>query len=158
MIAGWTMARAIGLLGKVPFWVWPMVVILLWGWYGNHAYHALQQSVIKDKQAQAAAIVIEQTKAKAKEDDWKEKFDAQRKTFEGNIAGINAAHSADLARVRDRASRRANVSSDPASACSGASGSELSRPDAEFLIGYAAEAARVQAALKKCQGDRAVLK
>jgi hypothetical protein len=53
---------------------------------------------------------------------------------------------------RDRPERpaKAGAVSGAASTCVGASGKELARGDGEFLSGYAADAARLQAALNQC--------
>lgn len=55
----------------------------------------------------------------------------------------------DSLRQRPERSESSSVSGSTAS-CSGASGSELARGDAEFLAGYAADAARLQASLNQC--------
>lgn len=52
-------------------------------------------------------------------------------------------------RLRNRPDRMPEAA---AATCQGATGAELSGPDAGFLAGYAAEAARVAAELAECQG------
>ena len=56
----------------------------------------------------------------------------------------------DLERLRDRPPRVIRVPGDPATECQGATGAELSGPDAEFLTRLAASADRHRAALAAC--------
>lgn len=66
---------------------------------------------------------------------------------------IDARLAAAVAGLRDRPSRAADLPGAPASDCQGADGRGLARPDAEFLAGYAAAAARQQAALRACYAE-----
>ena len=75
--------------------------------------------------------------------------------------GIADQLHADLERLRNRPARIVRVPGDPATDCAGATGSELSREDAGFLVREAASADRHRAALAACyayadslQGDR----
>lgn len=64
--------------------------------------------------------------------------------------------NADLAGLRDRAERRANADTEGAGTvgqCAGASGAELSRPDAEFLTREAARADDAAERLNQCNAD-----
>ena len=73
------------------------------------------------------------------------------------ISNINKRHADIVAGLRNRPERvRAYYCSgsevpSPAPACAGTTGQELARGDAEFLAGYAADAARLDAALTQCQ-------
>lgn len=69
--------------------------------------------------------------------------------------------NSDLERLRNRPPRVIRVPGDPATECQGATGAELSREDAGFLVREAASADRHRAALAACyayadslQGDR----
>ena len=65
-------------------------------------------------------------------------------------AAINARLRADLASLRNRPERATNVSAVSGNRCAGASGAELSRPDAEFLSWEAARADEQRAGLAAC--------
>lgn len=65
-------------------------------------------------------------------------------------AAINNRLRADLAGLRNRPERPADLSANPRPACSGANGPELARLDAEFLIQFAALAAEQDAGLTAC--------
>lgn len=69
------------------------------------------------------------------------------------IARINSNHAAVVDGLRkrpERAAPRSEVSSAP-TACAGTTGAELARGDAEFLAGYSADAAKLEAALNQCE-------
>lgn len=65
------------------------------------------------------------------------------------LAGINARLIDDVARLQQRPARP-SLSEAGRPACSGASGAELSGPDAGFLAREAARADRLRAALTAC--------
>ena len=71
-----------------------------------------------------------------------------RKQYD-ELAGINTGLLHDLDGLRNRPPRL-SVSSDTRTVCEGATGRELSRPDAGFLTGEAARADRLRTALKTC--------
>ncbi len=64
---------------------------------------------------------------------------------------------ADLERLRDRPDTRAGAGGVPEGAAAGVgcTGAGLSRGDAAFLVGLAADAARTQAALDQCRAQYA---
>lgn len=66
-------------------------------------------------------------------------------------------YAADLERLRDRPETRAGDGGVPEGAAAGVgcTGAGLSRRDAEFLVGLAADAARAQAALDQCRAQYA---
>lgn len=75
----------------------------------------------------------------------------QEKTNE--IAAIRAAHAVQLSSLQNRPDRKpapAGGVREAAPACSGSTGAELSRPDAEFLAREAARADELRAALSSC--------
>lgn len=70
------------------------------------------------------------------------------------VADINRKHAATVASLRNRPERTRTVTVEvpgATPACAGSSGEELARGDAEFLAGYAADAARLEAALSQCE-------
>lgn len=75
----------------------------------------------------------------------------QEKTNE--IARIRGVAAADIARLQNRPDRKPAGPSGVSEAgtdCKGSTGAELSRPDGEFLVGFAARADEQRAALSAC--------
>ena len=79
-------------------------------------------------------------------------IDANRRSYEREKARIAANYDAAIERLRDRPTARAGDTGVPEGSAAGVgcTGAGLSGPDAEFLVWYAAEAARAQAALEAC--------
>lgn len=79
-------------------------------------------------------------------------LDANRRSYEREKARIAANYNAAIERLRDRPTARAGDTGVPEGSTVGVgcTGAGLSRDDAEFLVWYASEAARVQAALEVC--------
>lgn len=69
------------------------------------------------------------------------------------VAQINRNHAAVVDGLRKRPERPAVSSKVPSApaACVGTTGAELARGDAEFLAGYSADAAKLEAALNQCE-------
>jgi hypothetical protein len=71
------------------------------------------------------------------------------------VATINRKLNTALGELRTRPERTTTISGSKVpgtpTACVGATGAELAKPDAEFLAGYAADAARLEAELTKCE-------
>lgn len=79
-----------------------------------------------------------------------EKANAAIRQQAADQAAINNRLRADLASLRDRPERASNLSTVSGHSCSGATGAELSRSDAGFLVGEAARADEVRAGLIAC--------
>lgn len=79
-------------------------------------------------------------------------IDTNRRGYEREKARIVANYNAAIDSLRDRPAARAGDTGMPEGAAAGigSTGAGLSRDDAAFLVWYAAEAARVQAALETC--------
>lgn len=79
-------------------------------------------------------------------------IDANRRSYEREKSRIVANYTAAIDSLRNRPEARAGDTGVPEGAAAGVgcTGAGLSRDDAEFLVGYAAEAARVQLALDAC--------
>ena len=75
--------------------------------------------------------------------------DAMRKQA-ADQAAINTRLRADLIGLRNRPERASATDQTTRSSCTGATGAELSRSDAEFLVGEAARADEVRAGLSAC--------
>lgn len=77
----------------------------------------------------------------------------RQETYEAQIRRVGSQRDAAIASLRNRPERAAVPAADAgAEACAGASGAALSRPDAAFLVGLAARADELRAALERCQG------
>ena len=93
-------------------------------------------------------ILAQQAKADEREAQWQQDANTADQVHDEQIQKIHADHVLELKRVRQRAERRPEAT---APACQGSSGKELAVGDAEFLAGYAADAAVQQAALRQCE-------
>jgi hypothetical protein len=124
------------------------------GYYkGNSAGKAeVQAEWAKEKAEQYAAYAKAQEEARAREQEMQAAADKLRKEKDAQIKDINARATALTNSLRNRQERPAESStvSSAARSCGGASGAELAKGDGEFLAGYAADAARLQAALDQC--------
>ena len=124
------------------------------GYYkGNSAGKAeVQAEWAKEKAEQYAEYAKGQEAARAREQEMQAAADKLRKEKDAQIKEINARATALTNSLRDRKERPAEsgTASGAARSCSGASGAELAKGDGEFLAGYSADAARLQAALDQC--------
>ena len=124
------------------------------GYYqGNEAGQAkVQQAWDKERAAQEAEYAAAQTAAREKEQALQANADQLRQEKDREIRNLNARATALANSLRDRAERpsKDGAVSGTARSCAGASGAELAKGDGEFLAGYSADAARLQAALDQC--------
>ena len=124
------------------------------GYYqGNTAGRAvIQQAWDKEKAEQYAAYAKGQEEARQREREMQQAADKLRREKDAQIRDINARATALSNSLRDRQERPAKdgAMSGAARSCAGASGAELAKGDGEFLAGYSADAARLQAALDQC--------
>lgn len=91
--------------------------------------------------------------ARAKEQDWADQAAAIRKSKDVQIATANRKLNSTLAGLRTRPERPSSEVPQTPRACAGSSGAELARGDGEFLAGYAADAAKLSAALDQCEAQ-----
>lgn len=84
--------------------------------------------------------------AKVKQDQLQKQSEATERAKNEQIRAVNNRLTAALSELRNRPDRMPNTPQD----CKGASGSELSKQDAEFLIREAARADQLRAALNAC--------
>ena len=124
------------------------------GYYkGNSAGKAeVQAEWAKEKAEQYAEYAKGQEAARAREQEMQQAADKLRREKDAQIREINARATALTNSLRDRPERpsKDGAVSDTARSCAGASGAELAKGDGEFLAGYSADAARLQAALDQC--------
>lgn len=112
-------------------------------WHGNShgkraAENAYQEAV---EQARKEATTIERQRQEGVNRALQDQYD--------EVSSINASLAADLDRLRQRPDRP-SVPRDPGTECQGATGAELSGPDAAFLARLSARADELRAALKSC--------
>lgn len=145
--AGYVVCGLIGLAALIaPGW-------FLRGWYDGDEIANLQAEWSKQQMVEAQNFAMQLK-------DQNEQLEAMRRAEqekEGKYAmRMDDAHRRELAlrsSLRNRHERPAVPASGAATACqAGATGAELSRPDAEFLVGEAARADAIRAALERCQG------
>jgi hypothetical protein len=125
------------------------------GYYkGDQAGQAfVNQQWDRERAEQMAAFAEAQRQAREKEQALQAGADNLRQEKEREIRNITARANALANSLRDRPDRPATEGgavSGSSNACRGASGAQLARGDGEFLAGYAADAARLSAALNQC--------
>jgi hypothetical protein len=133
-----------------------LAVVFAYGaghWQGDDAGQAkVQAKWDKEKAKQMAEYAENMRLAREKEQALQQGADHLREEKDREIRNINARATALANSLRNRPERPAEGSavSGTAGACSGATGAQLARSDGEFLAGYAADAARLKAALDQC--------
>ena len=108
-----------------------------------------------DKQAAATAHahIAELHRAAARTGELAAKVEQLQRSHRNEIRRIERTHADLVDSLRYRPEARAgagNVPTDTAAGAAGCTGAGLARPDAAFLAGFAADAARTQAALDAC--------
>ena len=118
----------------------------------EHGQAKIQNLWDKEKAAQYAEYAKAQEEARKKEQELQANADRLRQEKDREIKNLNARATALTNSLQHRPTRTSEAGSvsDTSKSCSGASGKELARGDAEFLVRYAAEAARLQADLNQC--------
>ena len=118
------------------------------GWRLGKEIATIQATSAKKAADQEQAARVKETKFTAKLAQAQESRNVE-------VANINRKHAALVASLRTRPERPtpAVTSEVPSAtpACAGTTGAELARGDAEFLAGYAADAAKLEAALDQCE-------
>jgi hypothetical protein len=107
----------------------------------------------KEKRNIAAQRETEQVFARAAEQTGSIAVTRALQEKEDEKAAIAAQRDAAVASLRNRPERRivvAGPAAAPPANCQGSTGAELSRPDAEFLVGEATRADNLRAALVAC--------
>jgi hypothetical protein len=113
----------------------------------------VQQQWDQEKTKQYAEYAKAQDEARQREQEMQAAADKLRKDKNAEIRDINARHTGILNSLRNRSDRATTEASglpNAANACAGSTGAELARGDAEFLAGYATDAARLEAAYEQC--------
>ena len=121
-----------------------IVALLVGTWmHGNH--HGKQSAELQTAQAwldsAETAREIQEQRQEGVNNALREQND--------ELAAVNSRHLAAIERLQQRANR-AELSRAARAECKGATGAELSRQDGRFLVGEAARADRLRAALQAC--------
>lgn len=112
---------------------------------------AVKQQWDAERAATAQAQAEEMMKARQREKALTEALDKQRLERRREIDRITAEYRRTLDSLRERPDRPSDGGvPEGAAAGVGCTGAGLAGPDAAFLAGYAADAARTQAALQQC--------
>jgi hypothetical protein len=122
-------------------------------WQGDSAGQAkVQQKWDQEKAKQMAEYAENMRLAREKEQALQEGANNLREEKDRELKKVADTNRILLNSLRDRPERPAQGSavSSTASACSGATGAQLAKGDAEFLAGYSADAASLKAALDQC--------
>lgn len=88
--------------------------------------------------------------AREKETMWQGVVNETAKNYQVKLAGVRRNLDTALDGLRDRPDRPGNLSANPRTDCKGASGAELSRQDAEFLVREATRADEIRTGLESC--------
>ena len=142
---------AFGFLARLPWWAYAVAALFAWGAIGRGQLRHERADRATEHQAQAAALAKTKAEALATESTWKGRVYEQHRKGEIEVQNIAAALERSARELRDRGPRRTELPGPPAAACQGATGAELSEPDGRFLVGEAARANRLRAALGECE-------
>ena len=122
-------------------------------WQGDTAGQAkVQAQWDREKAKQMAEYAENMRLAREKEQALQQGANNLREEKDRELKKVADTNRILLGSLRNRPERPAEGSavSDAAGACSGATGAQLAKGDAEFLAGYSADAASLKAALDQC--------
>ena len=122
-------------------------------WQGDDAGQAkVQAQWDREKAKQMAEYAENMRLAREKEQALQQGANNLREEKDRELKKVADTNRILLGSLRNRPERPAEGSavSSTASACSGATGAQLAKGDAEFLAGYSADAASLKAALDQC--------
>lgn len=126
-----------------------------WGYIvGNgHGKDKVQAAWDKQRAAMAEDAARQQSEARKREQELQARADQIRQEKAREVTALNRRHAAIVDGLRNRPEARAAVLVVPQAAGDGVgcTGQGLARPDAEFLAGFAADSARLQAAFDQCR-------
>lgn len=109
----------------------------------------------QEKAALSSEYIAVLKEARAKEQQLQHQANVMRLEHQREIETLRTRHSSIVAglqqRPQKRASEAAPATCSDSSAGVGSTGKELARPDAEFLVGFAAEVEQLQQAYNECR-------
>lgn len=115
-----------------------------WNAHGSNAEHARMVAKLESERAQALQ------KARDIETQWQEEVNEVTTKQAEKLAEVQHHLDVAIISLRDRPKRSITLPDTPRIECAGASGRELSREDAEFLVREAARADTLRAGLEAC--------
>ena len=133
-----------------------LAVVFAYGaghWQGDDAGQAkVQAQWDREKAKQMAEYAENMRLAREKEQALQQGANNLREEKDRELKKVADTNRILLGSLRNRPERPAEGSavSSAAGACSGATGAQLAKGDAEFLAGYSADAASLKAALDQC--------
>ena len=133
-----------------------LAVVFAYGaghWQGDDAGQAkVHAQWDREKAKQMAEYAENMRLAREKEQALQQGANNLREEKDRELKKVADTNRILLGSLRNRPERPAEGSavSSTASACSGATGAQLAKGDAEFLAGYSADAASLKAALDQC--------
>ena len=133
---------------------------ILLAWTAMSVYNAgyrageskIQAKWDSEVSAMALAQAAEVNAARIREQELQALISQQQRTHRNEVNRINARHASILDGLRDRPERAdsGGVPEGADAGTAGCTGAGLAGPDARFLAGFAADAARLQSALSAC--------
>lgn len=121
-------------------------------WKGyNHGKNVIQNKWDADKVVQERAVQEAKEAARLREVELQDKVIVLMKEKNHAVKTADARYNALIDSLRNRPEERRDPVSESAGDVVGGTGAGLARPDAEFLAGYAADAAKLQAAYDACR-------
>lgn len=120
----------------------------------DHGQDKMRAAWNKQRLADANEQARQQAAARERERNLQLQADQRLKEKDREIAAVARRHAALADSLRNRPEARAATPDVPQAAGApavGCTGTGLARPDAEFLVGFAADAARLQLALRQCR-------
>ena len=126
-------------------------------WRFTSKIATIQAEYAKTREELAARAQIAEIKARQTEHDAQVVADTEREKNREKVNSINRQLASALDGLRNRAERTATKPRgevpNASCSCTGLSGAELARGDAEFLVRYSSDAARLSAAVEQCQAQ-----
>ena len=133
----------------LPWWILAVVLAFAAGGIAGEWDGARRANQRWEKKT--AADYVESVKtALDTERFWQGVVNETARNYEAKLVDVRRNLNIALDSLRSRPDRAPGVSEAPRADCAGGTGAELSRPDAEFLVGEAARADRLRAALDAC--------
>ena len=128
-----------------------IIVGFLTGWKTQGWRLGQEIATIRANTAKQAEM--QEQAARDREAQFTDKLAKVQERRNAEVADINRKHTAVVTSLRQRPERISVTYQVPgaSTACVGTTGAELARGDAEFLAGYAADAAKLEAALSQCE-------
>ena len=112
--------------------------------YGQHVSDTAWTAKVEKDRADA------ESSARQQETLWQGVVNGTVKNFSADLDRVGRERDRALRELRQRAERPVDLPEAPRANCAGATGAELSRSDAEFLVGEAARADTIRAGLTAC--------